>query len=970
MLKSKGLVAVVLAWAWCVWAWCGVVAMSEETSTVKCFEPVKTGLVRCSDKAQEISVDLNGAEDLYLVVTYGGDAYTADQAIWAEPKLIAADGSEVDLTTVKPITSQVGWGRLFVNTNQNGGKLSIANQLFDKGFWAHGPSMLHFKTAGEYDRFTAKVGIDTRGSAGSVEFQVLSYPPVMPSQAEYTKKHNTAPATSTLPLPPAAADSNFEMNREAADRLLAQGVDKLVFIRRYTLDANHVYTEYVNSRWLPGGGLCVLDLKTGEVKDIVPEMNEGVVNRFDISYDAKKIVFDYKAGPLEGYRIYEVNVDGSGLRQLTFPPENEQELVAKYKLSRGYHHGTDDMHPCYLPDGDIVFTTTRCQFGVLCNSGDDFTVKNLYRMRPDGSEMRPLTNSPLSEASPAMLPDGRIIYHRWEYVDKTAGNAKCLWAMNPDGSGSVEVYGNTICFPETMIYPRPIPGENGEPTSKVVFLGCSHCCPNNAVGSVIVIDMNDDIRSPETMKYVTNDIRAYHHNGFHYQNEKGEWYQDKTGTPGRLFKDPYPLSEKLFIATRKPKGLTWQDPKGYDLVLLDEAGEETPLLKDEAVSCWHPYPLRPRTVPPVRIETARNERLAGQKRAIAVVTDVYVGMNAPEVSKVTATDLVSRKAPAPVPVERGTVKYLRIMEELGRPWAARKKWTRDDRDGMAHSALGEGHLGLKVQHGIVPVEEDGSAKFYVPADRAIYFQALDENFMCVQTERTYVNYQAGETRSCIGCHETPDMAPTGVTPRTPLALMREPSEPMAQPNQATAQNVFDYDRQIQPIWDRHCVECHSAEKAEGGLNLAGDAEGPYSVSYNNLIKLAKSSKQLLGNRRLRDEDTGSLPIIYIPPYMLGSHSSPLAHWLSGGCAKLDNADLQAYAAKLKTSHEDVKISEEELLTITNWLDVNCPYHRSYWGRLNAMYADHPNYRPEVTFEEAQMRTVPESIQQREAAGAK
>ena len=116
------------------------------------------------------------------------------------------------------------------------------------------------------------------------------------------------------------------------------------------------------------------------------------------------------------------------------------------------------MHPCYLPDGGIVFVTTRCQYGILCNAGDVYTTKVLYRMDGDGGNMRPLSNSPVSEASPAMLPDGRILYHRWEYVDKAAGNLKCLWAMNPDGTGSAEVYGNTITFPETMIYARPIPG--------------------------------------------------------------------------------------------------------------------------------------------------------------------------------------------------------------------------------------------------------------------------------------------------------------------------------------------------------------------------------------------------------------------------------------------------------------------------------------------------------------------------------
>ena len=148
--------------------------------------------------------------------------------------------------------------------------------------------------------------------------------------------------------------------------------------------------------------------------------------------------------------------------------------------------------------------------------------------------MQALSNSPVSEASPAMLPDGRILYHRWEYVDKAAGNLKCLWAMNPDGTASSEIYGNTITFPETMIYPRPIPGAPG----KIVMLGTSHCCPNNAMGAVIVIDTSQELRSEDTMQFVTNDIRAYAHTGFHFQDDQGLWQLDKTGTLGRLFKDP------------------------------------------------------------------------------------------------------------------------------------------------------------------------------------------------------------------------------------------------------------------------------------------------------------------------------------------------------------------------------------------------------------------------------------------------
>jgi len=917
-----------------------LVSAAVDGASAAPFRPVKTSLMRGGDTARPVSADVTGVRDLYLAVTCGGDNSRADQAIWAEPTLLAADGSRADLATLAPKHAQVGWGRLLVNTNQNGGALTIGGKTYAKGFWAHGPSLLHFRLDGKYVRFEAEVGIDKgAGTSGSVEFLVTNVAPPMPAPSVYmgadaSRAARPAPALKALP----ADESPHRFGAEAARALIDQGIEKLVFIRRFTLTANHVYTEYLNSRWMPGGGLCILDLKTGAAKDLVPELSAGVVNRFDISYDATRIVFDYKKAPDEGYRLYEVGIDGTGLRRLTSPVENEAELVRKYG-SRGYHHGTDDLHPCYLPDGGIVFATTRCQYGTLCDGSDVYTTKTLYRMDADGGNIRCLSNSPVSEASPAMLPDGRIVYHRWEYVDKAAGNLKCLWAMNPDGTATSEIYGNTITFPETMIYPRPIPGSGG----KIVMLGASHWI-NNAMGAVIVIDSSDDIRSVETMRFVTDDIRALAHSGFHFRDEKGRWAFDKTGTRGRLFKDPYPVSETLFIAARKPKGPAWSHPTAYGLCLLDGQGNETLLYQDEGISCWHPYPLKPRKVPPVATSTT-DPKLARQGLALCVVTDVYTGMEG---------------------VERGTVRHLRILEQVPRPWAVRKSWFRDDKDGMAHSAVGDGILGLKVQHGIVPVEDDGSAQFYVPAERNVYFQALDENYLAVQTERTYVHYMPGERRSCIGCHETPNRARRPPA-RAPMALVRPPSVPGPQPGETSAKKLFDYDRQIQPVWDRHCLECHNSKKADGGLNLCGDPQGVYSTSYRNLIRLSKGKTPLRGYRKPRNANVGSAGIEYLPPYTLGALTSPLAAMLSRGRMRLRDPRLQAYVDNLAESHKDVRLSDRELLQVTNWLDANCQFHPSYWGRLNAKYRGHPNYRPKVTFEEALLRTVPESVARAEAS---
>ena len=893
------------------------------------FEPVASGIMKVDTPAKQLTVELNQAEDLYLVATYGSDCYDCDQAIWAEPVLHDAQGNTVDLATFKPVQTQVGWGQLLINRDHQGRPLSIAGKTFERGFWAHAPSMLHFKLDGQYTRLTVWVGLTTGAVRGTVDFHVQATRPQMPSREEFAKPRT--PATPPVPPVPAADQAPRLVHGDAARRLLDHGIEQLVFVRRYTLSADHVYTEHVNSRWMPGGGLCVLDLTTGDVRELVPELtNTGVVNRFDVSFDAQRIVFDFKRSAREGYRLYEVNVDGTGLRQLTFPNE-------------GALRETDDMQPCYLPDGGIAFVTTRCQYGVLCAAGDQFTVTNMYRIEADGSGMRALSSSPLNEQSPVMLPDGRILYHRWEYLDKPAGNIKSLWAMNPDGSGSVEVYGNSIAFPETMIYGRPIPGARG----KIVLLGTSHCCPNNAMGTVIQVDLRDEIRSPDAMQFITSDVHALAHNGFHFLGEDGQWVYERTGAMGRLFKDPFPISEDLFIVSYKPPGLEWNAPAGYQLHLLDGDGKTQPLYQDESVSLWHAYPLVLRPVPPV-MQMTPVAPLAAEGLATCMVTDVYRGMEG---------------------VQRGTIKYLRVLEQLPRPWAARKAW--NDRRGHAHSVIGDGTLGVKVQHGIVPVEEDGSAHFVVPAMRAIYFQALDENHMAVQTERTYVNYMPGEVRSCVGCHETTNVSvPPG--DRIPLAALRRPSVPGPQPGEPRGGRVFDYHRHIQPIWDRHCIECHNDQQAEGGLNLVGTSDELFSTSYHQLLARSGAPKQLLGFRSARNEDAASLSqdaCGYLPPYTFGSPTSTLAGLLSNGRITMRDEPLQRYVDSLRESHQDIRLTQEELIQVVNWLDVNAPFHPSYWGRFHAEHQGHPNYRPQVTLEQAQMREIPEPIRRAEAAGA-
>jgi len=724
-----------------------------------------------------------------------------------------------------------------------------------------------------------------------------------------------------------AAETVLPATRQA---VAAAGVKEIVFVKRRTYDANHYYTEYINSSWMPGSQLCVLDVASGAVREILPPFADGVFERFDVSFDAKRIVFAWKRQHQEGYRLYEVNVDGTGLRQLTFPQPDEAELVAKYRKYPHYHHGTDDLQPCYLPDGGIVFVSTRCQYGILCDGPDDFTTTVLFRMDGDGKNLRQLSRSSVSETGPSILPDGRILYTRWEYVDKGAVSVKCLWAMRPDGTASSEIFGNDIALPPTLNFGRAVPGA----PNLYVVAGVPHC-PQNNVGTIILLDMNKPIRTREPMTYLTPQVDIRAEPGFAFREDAGEpWQHDGAGN-GDLFANPYPLSAERFLVSHKPAELgDWKAPKGYGLYVLDATGAVRLLHRDADTSCWQPVPLAPRTPPPV-LSTALDKTLAERHQAVCMVRDVYHGL---------------------VDVPRGTIKHLRVLEQVPRPWAAQCKGFHDEYDQQHIAITKDTHLGLKVQHGVVPVEADGSAHFIVPANANIFLQALDAHGMAVQTERTFVNYMPGETRACIGCHETPESASAFQNEQRsagpPAAFARKPSVPGPQRGEAQGQRPLHYETDVQPVFDKHCVRCHSGDAPKAKLNLSGERTRLFNVSYESLVPERRKGRD--------NRDRGVLGMVigenhpktgnvhYLPAWSLGSPTALLSGII--GCPTRAD-DTRGLIKK----HEDVaaKITPEERLRVTNWIDTNVQYYGSWWFRRNKeVFKDHPDLRRVPTFADA------------------
>ena len=741
--------------------------------------------------------------------------------------------------------------------------------------------------------------------------------------SESASERNEDAFIDLFPKPPDLAgpiDEDTVSTRERLGELLP-GVQHILFVKRYTFQSSHYYTDFIDGCRYFGGNLCLLSLEDGSVREFVPELAHGIFGRCDLSYDGRRVVFGWKEKIGVGFRIWEVGIDGTGLRQLTFPPDDEEARIAKYQLDwwKTYWHHTDDMHPCYLPDGGICFASTRCEYGILCDGPDKLTSSVLYRMGGDGSHMEKLSNNSVSESAPTIMNDGRILYTRWEYVDNGSVTNKGLWVMRPDGTGSEEAIGMNIAFPSVFNVGRAVPGSN----NLIAAIGAPHM--PLGVGTLLLIDIEYDRRTGEGVTYVTPEVDTQHQWG--WDNVPGGATKPippemQTGRDGRgntqrgpLYMDPYPLSDRFFLVSFNPRD-NWNVKNAYGLYLLDREGNKYLLHGNEDSSCWNPIPVRARRKPAIPQGTVDPD-LARRGLARVVVTDVYRGLDG---------------------VQRGTIKYLRVNEHVPRPWASRRFWEGDVFD-QQHSVVScKTHLGLKIQHGIVPVEKDGSAHFLVEADKNIFFQALDEDLIEVQRERTFVNFRPGEVRSCVGCHERPRDSNSATKIDLPLALSREPAVPGPQPGEMSGARPLAYEVDVQPVWDRHCVACHGPEKKEGGLDLSGKRTTLFCRSYDNLI--ARGLISIIGENHPKAGNNH-----YLPPYSLGTHASKLYKYLG-------------------QEHYDVELTPEERIRVTTWMDSNGQYYGSYYGRKNLAHAGHLNFRPVLTFEQSHANTPPVPEQQR------
>ena len=612
----------------------------------------------------------------------------------------------------------------------------------------------------------------------------------------------------------------------AGNPLVSPG--RILFVKRRTYTPGWYYAEFMSAarlfdakRGTAAGGLHVLSLPDGRVTEVVPQLRGGVFDRYDLSADGQRVVFAYKASPQKAFRLYEVNVDGTGLRQLTFDPPDEAPRVALYRQSgASYWHLSDDFHPCYLPDGGIVFASARCQRGVLCDQSGRLAVNVLYRMDGDGRNLRRLSEGALSESTPSVMNDGRMLYTRWEYVDKGVIAVQALWTMHPDGTRSQEIYGNDIADPMVLIHGRAIPGQNN------LFVCTATFHHPFAVGADRV--GRHQSAGPDTR---TDPLAHARH---------GCQSVDPQGTDRPVGRSLRPSSQPA-MGGRQSRPAVFRTVPVVGADDRQGRGEVLPrgLQSERALgACLGLRPLSDRRIRQPRADLRRsaNLLLAADSTprptggACAAVTE-RVG-NKPLRRKPTGTLVLADVYRGLQGVPRGTVRYLRVLEQVAQPWSARRFWPGDSALGQHAPIAKNSHIHVKVHHGVVPVHEDGSAHFTVPAKRNIFLQALDENFMEVQRMRTFINLQPGEKRSCVGCHEgRPAAPPLAAIPR---ALEFPPARPGPQPGEHVPRPIH-YVTDVQPIWDRHCVSCHGDKRRDAELDLTGTPTQLFNRSYENIM---------------------------------------------------------------------------------------------------------------------------------------
>jgi len=670
-----------------------------------------------------------------------------------------------------------------------------------------------------------------------------------------------------LPLEsPEIAKLNAKFQKFVQGVYRSQLDSPLLFVKRNEYWSGHIYDDYLT--WHPGGGIYVIENPWAPIdKHIVravidphtkETLGEGVYRDPDISYDGKWVLFAFKGKNNGNTSIYEIGIDGTGLRRLTDPVSVCNSVKPQPGLIGAGHH---DVTPCYLPNGRIAFTSTRTGGHVMCFSS---YIDILHTMDADGNDIKCISVNNQNEFDPSVLADGKILYGRWEYIDKTALYIQSLWVVNPDGTNETAVFANNLAKPTAVLDGRAVPNSH-----LIVASLTGH--NDQAAGAIAMIDPRIGKNS---LKAITNFTPEY---------SAGTDLSLKQGPS-----DPWPISEDVVLIANNAKK---HGPHGV-IEMITRAGFRTVIHREPDITCYSPMLVKARKIPPV-IPSMIDPDAPGK----FMVHDIYQGLDG---------------------IKRGDVKWLRVIESTSRVSGIPRggRWWN-----QAFLISWQGSYDVKDYLGIVEVEKDGSVFFEAPVEKALYFQALDKNKRLIQSQRTFVQSVPGVTRSCTGCHIKDDNAAPRNRKGLTLAAAKAPAKLKPE---SWGSGYVDYPTMVQPILDRRCVSCHGGEKGiKGGIDLSGGWTYAFNISYETLIK-----NTLVGFLDCRNGAVQSSGILdpkmhgsghgVLGELLVNNHSKRLSEkemdlilaWMDGNCNYYGTWDYSEHAVCKSILSAGNKLSEQ------------------------------------------------------------
>lgn len=488
----------------------------------------------------------------------------------------------------------------------------------------------------------------------------------------------------------------------------------------------------------------------------------------------------------------------------------------------------------YLPDGRIIANSNIGYQGVPCVNGSD-PVGNMVLYTPQSKNLHRLTFDQDANWNPVIMNNGRVMYTRWEYTDLTHYYTRIVMNMNPDGTEQKALYGSGSMFPNSTFDVQPLPGYA---SAFVGIISGHHGVARS--GRLILFD------PAKARKGAAGMLQEIPHRNRPIVEEvkdrlvDGVWPQ---------FIKPSPLNDTYFlVAAKLDKNDLW------GIYLVDKFDNVTCLHKMEGEGYISPIAVRKTVTPPAIPDRVKLD----DKQATVFIQDIYEGEGLKG-------------------IPRGTVKSLRLH-------AYEYAYVQTQSDHNWHGI--QSGWDIKRMLGTVPVEEDGSVIFKIPANTPVSIQPLDKDGVAVQWMRSWLTGQPGEIVSCVGCHEDQNQV---VIPKRVIASQKAPHA-LTPPEGGT--RSFTFDLEVQPILDRACIACHNGEGKAFDLR-GGKKDGKgYGTSYLNLHPYVH-----------RQGGEGDMVVLY--PYEYHPNTSELVRLLKKG-------------------HYNVQLTDAEWRKIYNWIDYNAP----------------------------------------------